>query len=68
MKRSEVIIGEHYRFRGETYAWAKVVEILPPKTGKNTTRKYIAKCHWDIKKNPNFAIIKYFAVADLTNK
>lgn len=66
MNTKNIIIGEHYRLKGDTYCWAKVLEIIPPKKGVNKTSKFIAKCEWARDKNSNFGMIKYFAISDLT--
>ena len=65
MNYKNIVLGEYYRFKGNTTAWALPIEILPPKTGKNTTNKIIAKCEWSTSKGSNFTLIKYFAISNL---
>lgn len=48
-----------------TYGWAKVLEILPPKAGLNTTTHRVAKVEWTVGKGDKFGFIKYFALRDL---
>lgn len=64
----EIRIGEYYRHKEHpAYAWAKVLEILPPKTGENTSNNYIAKCEWVVSKSDPFGLIKYFKLSDLAS-
>lgn len=65
----DIKIGEFYRVKGnENYCWAQAIEILPPKTGKNTTRATVVKCKWVVNKkdvDSPFVLIKYFKVSNL---
>lgn len=66
MKPSQIVIGEYYRHKDTpNYAWAKVIEILPPRKGINTTSSTIAKCEWTVDKNDKFGLIKHFKVSSL---
>jgi hypothetical protein len=58
-------LGEYYRLKGNTFAWAKPIEIIPPKTGINKERYPIAKCEWTTSKDSLVGLIKYFKVSDL---
>ena len=59
MKKIE--IGKHYNIWGspDKY-WAKVLEIIPPRTGENTTNFKLVKCIFGEGKEVNFGIIKHF--------
>jgi len=68
MNRTTLKIGHYYRHRDTpTYAWAKALEIIPPKTGVNTHGYLIVKCEWVLDKNSSFGLIKYFKLSDLVN-
>ena len=66
MKRSDIRVGEFYRVKGNEYAYAKVIEVIPPMTSINNTRAYVAKCQWVINKDDKFGMIKYFKISELT--
>ncbi len=66
MKRSDIRVGEFYRVKGNEYAYAKVIEVIPPMTSINNTRAYVAKCQWVINQNDKFGMIKYFKISELT--
>lgn len=68
MRAKDIVVGESYRHKGTpTYCWAKVTEVLPPKTGWNTLNKIIVRCEWSVEKDSKFVIYKYFAPKDLLN-
>lgn len=58
-------IGNFYRLRGNAYAWAKVLRIIPSCTGINQHNYPIAECEWKINKEDVFGMIKYFKVSEL---
>ncbi len=59
-------IGNYYRHKNTpNYAWAKVLSIIPPRTGVNTHDYPIAECEWTMSKNDSFGLIKYFKLTDL---
>ena len=69
--RSEmaVKVGGIYRHIANThYGYAKVIEILPRKTGINTTNYKLAKCEWCTNDKFIFGMIKYFRTSLLTTK
>lgn len=58
--------GDYARHRTHpTYGWAKILAIIPPKTGENTHGYKIAKVEWTVGKNDRFGFIKHFALRDL---
>ncbi len=62
----KIKVGDHARHRDTpNYGWAKVLEIIPPKTGLNTSRCKVAKVEWSVGKNDNMGMIKYFKVSSL---
>ena len=65
MKIADIKLGEFYRVRGNNYAYAQVIAILPPKTGINDTRAFIAECRWVVNKNDKVGMIMYFKISDL---
>lgn len=68
MRAQDIVIGESYRHKTTPdYGWAKVVTVLRPKEGDNTTTRIVVKCEWSIDKNGTFGLIKYFNPADLVS-
>lgn len=65
MRVSDIKIGEFYRVKDNDYAWAKVVQIIPPMTPPNNTRATVVKCEWVVNNNDKFGLIKYFKVSNL---
>ncbi|HAR38603.1 MAG TPA: hypothetical protein DCS09_08570 [Porphyromonadaceae bacterium] len=66
MRAKDLVVGESYRHKDTpSYAWARVVELLPPKRGDNPYNRIIVKCEWSVEKNDGFGLIKYFKPADL---
>jgi hypothetical protein len=69
MRASDLIVGESYRHKDHpNYCWAKVLKVLKPKEGENTTSKILVKCEWSQNKDDVFGFIKYFKPADLTKE
>ena len=64
-----IVIGNYYRKRNAPYGWAKVLRILPAKTGINNNRYPVAECEWTLSKNDSVGLtigmIKYFKLSDL---
>jgi len=65
-----VEVGKYYHLRDQDpnstcYPYAKVLEIIPPRTGKNNTNRKVAKCEWTVRKDDEFGFIKYFFVGDM---
>ena len=66
MNSKNVVIGNYYRHRDTpTYAWAKVLSVLPPHKGLNAHGYLVAKCEWSLGKNDSLGLIKYFKLSDL---
>lgn len=66
MRAKDLVIGEFYRHKNNpTYCWAKVIKVLPPKTGENTLNKIVVKCEWSTDKGSVIGLVKYFSPADL---
>ncbi len=66
MRSQDIEIGVSYRHRNNpNYSYAKVLEVVPPKTGVNTHGYSICKCEWSVGKNDNFGMIKHFRPVDL---
>ena len=62
----KIEVGKYYRHRSHpTYAWAKVLEIIPPRTGVNTHSYRIAECEYRVDKGSFVGVIKYFRLSDL---
>ena len=68
MKDSEIKIGELYRVNGNYYAFAKVIEILPPMVLPNNTRATVVKCEWIVNRNDKFGLIKYLKASSLVKE
>ena len=68
MNSKNVVIGNYYRLEGSTFAWAKVVAILPPHKDKNTHGYWIAECEWSQHKDATIGMIKYFKLRDLVKE
>ncbi len=68
MKITDIKIGEFYRIKGNSFAWAKAVQIIPPKTPPNTTRSTVVKCEFLINKTDKTGLIKYFKASDLEKR
>ena len=66
-----IVIGNYYRVRNAPCGWAKVLKILPARTGINTNRFPAAKCEWTLSKDDlastgvTLGLIKYFKLSDL---
>jgi len=61
MRVQDIKIGEYLRFKEHPdYSYAKVLEILPPKTGVNTKNYSIVKCEHIVYSNNTFGFIRYF--------
>jgi len=59
-------IGKYYRHKDHPdYAYAKAIEVIPPKTGVNPHTHRIVKCEWTLSKGQDFGLIKYFRFTDL---
>lgn len=66
MRPQDLKIGEFYRNkRAGNYGWAKVIDLVKPGKGENTTKRLLAKCEWTVDKTSNFGLIKYFSPDDL---
>jgi len=66
MKISNIVVGESYRHKEHPhYCFAKVVEVLRPKQGCNTTTKVLVKCLYSQNEDANFGLVKYFSPTDL---
>lgn len=69
MRAKDLIVGGIYRHKdtpNNVFAYAKVLEIIPPKTGKNKHNHIVVKCAWGQGKNfDNFYYVKYFLPKDL---
>ncbi len=66
MNSKNIIIGDYYRHKDHpNYAWAKVLKVMPPKTGINTHGYFIVKCEWSVEKGDSFGFIKHFKLSDL---
>ena len=66
MRTQDIIIGKYYRHIDHpSYAWAKPIQLLQPKTGINKTTHAIFKCEWTVDKNDSFGLIKYFSAPKL---
>ena len=62
-------VGDHARHRSNPmYGWAKILAIIPGKTGVNTHGYKIAKVEWTVGKSDNLGLIKYFALRDLVKE
>jgi hypothetical protein len=66
MKANYIVIGKSYRYKGHPrYCWAKVIKVLRPKEGENTTIRILVKCEWSQDKDDTFALIRYFSPSNL---
>ena len=66
MRIQDIKIGEIYRFKEHpNYSYAKAIEILRPKHGKNTKSYSIVKCEHTVYRNDKMGFIRYFRPADL---
>jgi len=62
----KIKVGDYARHSDHpNYGWAKVLEIIPPKTGVNKKTYKIARVEWTVYKNDTMGLIKYFKVRDL---
>ncbi len=68
MKIVNIKIGEFYRVKYNSYAWARAVRIIPPMTPPNNTRATIVECEWVVNKDDEFGLIKYFKASDLAEE
>ena len=69
MKVNQLVIGEHYRLKSTpNYGWAKVVEILNPKTPDNSNSFTIVLCEHTVHKGDNFGFIRRFRLGDILPK
>jgi hypothetical protein len=65
MNSKNIVIGESYRHKNHpSYAYAKVLEVLQPRTGINTTNKILAKCQYSVHYE-RVGRILYFQLNDL---
>lgn len=59
-------IGKYYRHKNTpNYGWAKLIEIIPPRKGINTTNYIVGKCEWSVHKNDTLGLYRYFRLSDL---
>ena len=66
MRAKNLIIGESYRLKGYPNCYfAKVLKVMQPKEGENTTGRIIVMCEFSRNKDDRFGLIKYFKPADL---
>lgn len=66
MNSKNIVIGESYRHKDHpAYCWTRVIKILKPKEGENTTTYIVVKCEYSVDKNSNFGLTKYFKPSDL---
>ena len=64
----KIVVGEYYRHKDHpSYAWAKVIQILEPHRGINTSNCRVAKCEWTVDKDASFGFIKYFKLSNLAH-
>ena len=68
MRIVNIKIGEFYRVKHNSYAWVKVVQIIPPMTPPNATKATMVKCEWVVNKDDKFGLIKYFRASDLVKE
>jgi len=66
MRLQDIVIGKYYGHKDHpNYGCAKVIKILPPKTGINTKTYTIVKCEWSLERNDTIGLIKYFKPSNL---
>lgn len=66
MRAKDLVVGESYRHKDHpTYCWAKVLKVMPPKTGDNPLNAIIVKCEYSTDKDGKFGLIKHFKPRDL---
>jgi hypothetical protein len=69
MRAKDLVVGESYRHKDHpNYCWAKVIEVLPPKTGDNPFNGIIVKCEYSQNKDDNFGLVKHFRPSDLVRE
>ena len=66
MRVKDIKIGEFYRVKGNNYAWAQAVEVIPPTAFENDTNATLVKCRWVVDKKDTCGLMKYFKVSELT--
>ena len=67
MKASSLQVNGVYKHKSTDLGFAQVLQVLPPKTGENTSTQTLVKCAWSIEPTfEMFAFCKYFKPADLT--
>ncbi len=58
--------GKIYRHRGNpNYGYAKVLEIIPARTGVNKNTHKVVKVEWSQDSKFTFGLIKYFKKSDM---
>ena len=66
MRPQDIKIGEYYRFKSHPdYSYAKVIEVLKPKSYENTHTYTVVRCEQSIHKDDNFGMIRYVRPVDL---
>ena len=66
MRAKDLVIDEYYRHKDHpNYCFARVIKVINPKEGENTTNKILVKCEYVQNKHDNFGLIKYFFPKDL---